>query len=420
MKVHDDEKGRKLENKKANYFLPGDIEGKKPIAITITKREQRKKWVNPKYVTIWGVHKEDLGDVLSNKDLQKHLEKYGSILDPVEDVVDLSENAWNLDKKKCRIDLDKEKHIPRNINIEMPTKDGGVKKGTLRVTYKDQPWHCRRCQDEHEGDCPKRMEDRRREQEIREQKERETKTLILGDSNLKLVNRNALLADVVSSSGAKIGHISNQITFENLDKYQNIVLFAGINNVPGQNDRVEEQAVNKQIDNEMKSLESELTNLVTKGKNVFLTQVANPQHVRTTPRGTRIRDKINKDFIDMKNRLKKQNKKAKGDVINWSVFLDEDDYSTVKAVSEKAIVSFLGKVDQKVEGKLRATYLDSFLTADPWSNVRPAYPLGCRKCTQMEHTEYTCTVDLTKKRNRSEESQGQGPSPKVTSHDIVS
>ena len=73
------------------------------------------------------------------------------------------------------------------------------------------------------------MQDKQRENEIKEQKERETKTLIIGDSNLKLVNRNAVLADVIASSGAKIGHISNQLSFENTDKYDNIVVFAGIN-----------------------------------------------------------------------------------------------------------------------------------------------------------------------------------------------
>ena len=119
----------------------------------------------------------------------------------------------------------------------------------------------------------------------------------------------------------------------------------------------------------------------------------------------------------MKNRLKSQNKKAKVDIINWSVFVYEDDYSTVKAVSDKAIISFLQKVDEKIEGQLRAPYLDTTLTADPYAKVTSNYPLGCRKCTKMEHSESSCTVDYSKKRNRSEESESQGPTPKVSSVD---
>ena len=199
-----------MENRRINYFLPGDKEGKKTLSITIKKREQ--KWLNPKYVTIWGTYKADLDGVLTNAALTKLLEKYGTILEPVEDVFDLSENAWSIDQKKCRLDLDKELHVPRNCPIEVTTNEG-TRKGTLRITYKDQPYYCRRCTGDHVGDCPKWLADRKREEEIREQKVTDTKTVIIGDSNLKLVNSNALLADVVSSSGAKIGHIGNQLSY---------------------------------------------------------------------------------------------------------------------------------------------------------------------------------------------------------------
>ena len=100
LKVYDDAKGKSLENKKINYYLAGDTKGKKPIAITIKKREQSVRYRNPKYVTIWGVYKENLGDVATNKALTKYFEKYGTILEKVEDVSDLSENTWVLDKKK--------------------------------------------------------------------------------------------------------------------------------------------------------------------------------------------------------------------------------------------------------------------------------------------------------------------------------
>jgi len=258
LKVHDDAKGQSIENREINYFLAGDIQAKKNIPITITRREYRRKWVNPKYMAVWDVNKEDLGDLATNKLLTKFFEKYGTILDPVEDVIDLSEKAWSLDKKKFRIDLDKEKHIPRQCHLEIEDKNGEIRKGTIRITYKDQPWHCRRCMEEHEGECPKRMQDRLREKEIKEQKEMETKTLIIGDSNLKLVNKNALLADVIASSGAKIGHIANQLSWENTNKYENIVVFAGINNIPGQHERLDEKGVERQIDSEVKTLEAEL------------------------------------------------------------------------------------------------------------------------------------------------------------------
>ena len=309
-----------------------------------------------------------------------------------------------------RIDLDKELDIPRWCPIEIPTSDGIIK-GSIKITYKDQPWDCRRCNLDHTGECPKRMDDRRRLQEIREQKERETKTLIIGDSNLKLVNSKAILADVVTSSGAKIGHISNQLQFENVENYDNIVVFAGVNNISGPNERVDEKGMTKQVESEMKALETELAKHVKKGKTVLLTEVSDPDHVRSLLRNVTLRNEINKSYNDMHNRLK-SHKKGKVDMIKWSPFHDEDDYHTVKAVSEKAIASFIQKIDEKIG--IRATYLDTKLTADAYSNVTATYPLGCRKCTKMQHTEDSCEVDLSKKRNRSEESD-QGPASKVSS-----
>jgi len=151
-----------------------------------------------------------------------------------------------------------------------------------------------------------------------------------------------------------------------------------------------------------------------KGKNVYITEVSNPEHVRSNTRGVNLRTKLNKKYNDMSNRLKGQNKKAKVELIKWSPFDDEEDYHTVKAVSEKAIRTFLQKVDEKTGGNLRATYLDSTLTAEAYTRVDSTYPLGCRKCTKIGHSETSCNVDLTKKRNRSDESD-QGPAPKITS-----
>ena len=237
---------------------------------------------------------------------------------------------------------------------------------------------------------------------------------------MKTVNSNALLADVISSSGAKLGHIGNLLKFESLDKYQNIVVFAGINNIPGPHERVDEETATKQITSEVKALETELTKHVNKGKNVFLTQVANSKHARMNKRNINIREEINKNLHDMKTRLKNKNKKIKTDTIGWNPFVDEDDFSTVKSISQKAMISFLNKVEEKVEGDLRAPYLDIELTADEYSNVTPSYPPGCRKCTKMDHAEEECPSDLSKKRNRSEESDGQGPPTKATSMEHTS
>ena len=99
----------------------------------------------------------------------------------------------------------------------------------------------------------------------------------------------------------------------------------------------------------------------------------------------------------MKTRLKNKNKKIKNNIIGWNPFVDEEDFSSVKSISQKAMISFLNKVEEKIEGDLRAPYLDIDLTADPYSNVTPSYPPGCRKCTKMDHAEEECPSEISKK-----------------------
>ena len=404
LKVHDNDKGKALDNKIIKYFLPGDSEGKKPIEIKIAKREFRKKFINPKYVTVWGTYDSEIGGFITNEALTTIFGEYGTILEPVQDVFDLNEHVWSLDKKKFRIDLDRQTHIPRSCPVEVTTKAGKNISATIRITYKDQPYFCRRCIKEHAGDCPVWLQGKIREQEIREQKAKETQTLILGDSNLKRINSNAILADVVASSGAKIGHLRNQLKYEKVDNYQNLVIFGGINSIPGPNENGSEGTMWQQIEEEMNGLERELTPLVKKGKNVFLTQVPHASHTQT-PRASSLRQKVNKGYNQMRDRLRKVNAAASVDVLTWTPLAEQ--FETSKGISEQGTINFIQKVSEKIgNDKLRATYLDSNLTTHPYSAVSTTYPLGCYKCTAMHHSQNTCAVDFSKKRHASSELDG--------------
>jgi len=280
LRVFDNEKGKALENKKVTHFLPGDKLGKNPIVVYIRKKQARPRYVNPKYITVWDTSSSGLAGYVTNEMLTNFFKKYGTILEPVQDVNVLSENVWALDKKKFRIDLDQQIHIPRKCPIEVITKAGEKVNGDLRVTYKDQPYFCRRCVKEHGGDCPKWMEDKQRLEEIKEQKARETETIIIGDSNLKRVNSNAILADVVSSSGAKIGHIANQMKFESIENYKNIVVFCGVNNIPAMHDAIDSDKLWNQVQTEITHLEINLKPHVTEGRNVMITPVPNAPHTK--------------------------------------------------------------------------------------------------------------------------------------------
>ena len=56
-------------------------------------------------------------------------------------------------------------------------------------------------------------------------------TLLIGDSNLRLVNEQAFFAKTDCATGAKIGHIANTLKHVNPAENNNLVVHAGQNNV---------------------------------------------------------------------------------------------------------------------------------------------------------------------------------------------
>ena len=255
--------------------------------------------------------------------------------------------------------------------------------------------------------------------EIKEQKTRETETIMIGDSNLKMVNSNAILADVVASSGAKIGHIANQMDFENLDNYKNLVVFCGINNIPAMMDTVDADKMWAQVKGEQRLLEDKLRAQVVKGKNVMITPVPRANHTQISTKHNEMRSKINQGYLDMQKRLRIANKQASVEMLSWTEDRDND-FENGKAISESAVIKMLQAIDQKLKGKLRATYLDTKLTAEqPYAKVQSTYPLGCRKCTTMGHSEDTCSIDLSKKRNLSSKDEEAEPAHKIANMKIV-
>ena len=58
-----------------------------------------------------------------------------------------------------------------------------------------------------------------------------TKTLLIGDSNLRRVNEKAFYAKTDCATGAKIGHIANSLVWTSTGEHENVIIHAGQNNV---------------------------------------------------------------------------------------------------------------------------------------------------------------------------------------------
>ena len=224
IKLWDKVKAEKLIGQKVEYFYEGE-RSKASIKVTITEKPSYQRYHNPKYVTIMGFDRSP-AEKITNASIDKTLQQFGDIIVPTQDVY--AENFLT-GKKKLRIDLNKGNEIPRDFHMLFETETGKSLTVSLWVYYKDQPYHCRKCTEQHVGDCPKFIAEKEEKQQVKKIKEDITKTIMIGDSNFRCVNESGVMASVTAVTGGKIGHICNQVKFENLDKIDNIILSAGQN-----------------------------------------------------------------------------------------------------------------------------------------------------------------------------------------------
>ena len=67
--------------------------------------------------------------------------------------------------------------------------------------YRGQPYECNQCNTIHEGQCPKRMAEKERQEEQKLDRELKNKTIIISDSTLRKADENRLNADIICVPG---------------------------------------------------------------------------------------------------------------------------------------------------------------------------------------------------------------------------
>ena len=120
------------------------------------------------------------------------------------------------------------KEIEREISYSRST--GEEKHKIIKVYYRGQPYWCLFCNEKHTERCPKIEQPLKPQQKA--DREKEVKTLIVADSQVKMLDNKKQSADVVSVPGGKIGHLANSLNWKKkLVKYDNVVIIGGTNNV---------------------------------------------------------------------------------------------------------------------------------------------------------------------------------------------
>ena len=400
IKLWDREKAEKLKGQKVEYFYEGE-KSKKSVKVAITEKSRYHKYNNPKYITIMGFDRSP-GELLTNEKMDNIMLQFGDIIDPTQDVY---AEHFLTGKKKIRLDLNKEIHIPRDFHVQVESESGRSLTVTLRVYYKDQPYHCKSCVEKHIGDCPKRIAEKEEKQRIKKVKEENTHTVLIGDSNFRCANENGLMANVTAVTGAKLGHVCNQLEFENLENVDTIILSAGqncINDIHLLGPKLWET----RTIGEISKTEKVMNSLLEKGKNVFLLSVPPAPCTQITQSTKDSRLFINKHLSAIVERANTID--AKTGIAGFiaeadSSYDQETDFTDDKHLSQHAMERRIGKLDDVLSDnrKLRNPVLKARPTCDPYRGCYGAYPAGCMYCTKVGHSEQDCpcpTISASKKR----------------------
>ena len=389
IKLWDKAKAFQLIGKKVEFAYEGE-KSKKIVKVAITEKPSYKRYTNPKYVTIMGFERSP-ADQISNAGIDRTLQQFGSIIVPTADVY--AENFLT-GKKKLRIDLDQGKDIPRDFHMQVETETGRSLTVSLRLFYKDQPYHCRKCTEQHVGDCPKFIAEKEEKAQVKKIKEDITKTIMIGDSNFRCVNENGVMASVTAVTGGKIGHICNQVKFENVEKMENIILSAGqncINDV----EELDQKFWEARTLAEMSTAEKVINGLLKEGKNVFMVSVPPAPCTQTSTRTKGARNFINKHLAELIQRANTIDaKKGIAGFVNDldTNYSDTSDFKDERHLSQQAMERRIGLLDDILpsESKLKNSILKGRPTGEPYRGCYGAHPAGCMFCTKLNHGENNC------------------------------
>ena len=411
IKVWDKVKGDKLLGKNVVYYYEGDKSSKK-VQITFQEKPKYLKYINPKYVTMTGFHKFPLNQI-NNEQIDKVMQNFGKIIVPTQDVF---ADIFLTGKKKIRIDLDQSKDIPRDLFVEFISEAGKKHSVTLRCYYRDQPYTCKRCSEKHIGDCPVWENEKMENERVKKIKEQKTKTTMIGDSNFRCINERGIMATVTAITGGKIGHISNQLKFENLSAIENVVLSSGQNCIQDI-EELEKERWEKRTLAEIAALESEVSSLMSQGKKVFLLSVPPVPATTSTKQRKEARGFINKNLSGLVQRLAKKSTSGKAAFIeeNDANYNPATDFTDDRHLTPMAMERLISKMDEIMpeNQKLKNEDLKERPTCEPYRGCYGTYPIGCSFCTGLMHGEGTCRVKQgLDKRNRSSGSQDTEMPPK--------
>jgi len=178
-----------------------------------------------------------------------------------------------------------------------------------------------------------------------------------------------LPASVTAITGGKIGHIANQVSFENLSNVANVVLSSGQNCI-NDFEKLGKEAWEKRTQEEINNLEKQVNILASSKKKVFILSVPPVPMATSTKMRKEARRFINSKLSDLCQKTTKTNKEGKVLFVeeNEGNFNASTDFTDERHLTPKAIERIIKKLDELLptSQKLKNAKLQQHPTCKPY------------------------------------------------------
>ena len=394
--VNNESDKKKLVNKSLSYDFGGNNgHTLKTAKVPLVLQEKRPYYQNPKWVTIDKLYDSGLS-CATHKQVDEFLLGYGTLIVPTRDKTDA--HGFRTGKREARIDMTNDIERWQSVTMKVTVEKKEVEiTGKANFYYKGQPYHCRECQVTHNNKCPQKVAKEAAEGEVEKVRKTKTKTLLIGDSNLRRVNEKAFYAATDCATGAKLGQIANALDWTATDEYDNVIIHAGQNNV------LTDPAVKMDTwETQMKGEVSKLKTKTARFKKTVLVGVSPAPWCRKTDKTRLMREKVNHELQKLTT--------GHPDITYIDIEQDDDDcanWEDDRHMTEKFTKYMMGKVSEEMYSIHGGQF---FVRNTPWtckgkySGVKGTYSIGCNTCTGMGPE---CTCKSSNKQSRP--SRGESP-----------
>jgi len=396
----------KLDKQKLTYsYGPFD---KYQVKIPLERKQTYVFRTNAKYVYIdWS---QDSGlRYASNASFDKWLEDKVTVISNCVDDED-RDTGFRNGRKKIQVDFNKGHEIERfpwiECGVTLPDGTTATAKGKVKVTYRDQPVFCRLCNKDHVDRCPVKKKQEIERLAAEEARAPLVKTLMIGDSNLRHVDQIGTTAKVCASTGAKLGHTANAMRFEQLEKYEYLVIHSGANNISCKPD-IDIKAWETQLRFEVQQLAAQISPLDSKKVQTVLVSIPKSELSSTSKQTETMRTTINTELQSIAQTHNNVSVVEIDDDLNGEI----DAWADYRHYSEMMCAKMLVSVNTALDNQLLRLGMRT-TTPRKYGSVQTSYRLGCGICTRRVHSEENCPGTATVKRGPPSGSDPPAPKKK--------